>query len=101
MSSSPTVWHNSLAKTKSNLHQILQRETKLFYAHPPFENLYQESLCILYFFFHSPTRLGHADGNRDRRAYIYACGGEFCEVFIFAKLVCQIVGGQFLLFYQN
>jgi hypothetical protein len=27
------------------------------------------------------------DGNRDRRAYIYTWGGEFCEVFMFAKLV--------------
>jgi hypothetical protein len=28
-------------------------------------------------------------------------GGEFCQVSIFAKLVCQTVGGQFFLFYQN
>jgi hypothetical protein len=28
-------------------------------------------------------------------------GGEFCQVSIFAKLVCQTVGGQFFLFCQN
>jgi hypothetical protein len=28
-------------------------------------------------------------------------GGEFCQVSIFAKFVCQTVGGQFFLFCQN
>jgi hypothetical protein len=36
------------------------------------------------------------------RARIYARGGgEFCQVSIFAKLVCQTVGGHFFLFCQN
>jgi hypothetical protein len=30
-----------------------------------------------------------------------AWGGEFCQVSIFAKLVCQTVGDQFFLFCQN
>jgi hypothetical protein len=30
--------------------------------------------------------------------YIYGPGGEFCQVSIFAKLICQTVGGQFFLF---
>jgi hypothetical protein len=34
------------------------------------------------------------------RTRIYA-RGEFCQVSIFAKLVCQTVGGQFFLFCQN
>jgi hypothetical protein len=29
------------------------------------------------------------------RAHICAWGGEFCQVSIFAKLVCQTVGGYF------
>jgi hypothetical protein len=45
--------------------------------------------------------MGNNDGNRDPRAHIYAWGGEFCQVSIFAKLVCQTVGGQFFLFCQN
>jgi hypothetical protein len=28
-------------------------------------------------------------------------GGEFCQVSIFAKLVCQTIGGQFFFFCQN
>jgi hypothetical protein len=35
------------------------------------------------------------------RAHICAWGGEICQVSIFAKLVCQTVGGQFFLFCQN
>jgi hypothetical protein len=36
------------------------------------------------------------------RARIYARGEvSFCQVSIFAKLVCQTVGGQFFLFCQN
>jgi hypothetical protein len=29
------------------------------------------------------------------RAHIYVWGAEFCQVSIFAKLVCQTVGGHF------
>ena len=32
-----------------------ERETKLYYALPPLENLNQESFCVIYFFFHPPT----------------------------------------------
>jgi hypothetical protein len=28
-------------------------------------------------------------------------GGEICQLSIFAKLVCETVGGQFFLFCQN
>jgi hypothetical protein len=35
------------------------------------------------------------------RTHIYARGGEFCQVSIFAKLVCQTVGGYFFLFCRN
>ena len=41
------------------------------------------------------------DGKRSRRAYIYACGGEICQVAIFAKFVCQTVGVLFFLFSQK
>jgi hypothetical protein len=56
----------------------------------------------LFFIFFSPSHLeGNNDGNHDPGAHICAWGGEFCQVSIFAKLVCQIVGGQFSLFCQN
>jgi hypothetical protein len=64
------------------------------------QNLYQESFSILYFFFTLPPR-GKHDGNHDPRAHICAWGGEFYQVSIFTKLVCQTVGGQFFLFCQN
>jgi hypothetical protein len=56
----------------------------------------------LFFISFSPSHLqGNTDGNHDPRAHIYSWRGEFCQVSIFAKLVCQTVGGQFLLFCQN
>jgi hypothetical protein len=30
----------------------------------------------------------NAHANPDRRTYIYAWRGEFCQVYVFAKLVC-------------
>jgi hypothetical protein len=51
-SSSPTVWHNSLVKSKSNLHE---RNKFFVCALPPLENLHQESFSILYFFSHPHT----------------------------------------------
>jgi hypothetical protein len=32
------------------------------------------------------------------RARIYVLAGAFCQVSIFAKLICQIVGGHFSYF---
>jgi hypothetical protein len=50
----------------------------------------------------SPSHLeGNNDGNHDPRAHIYAWGGDFCQLSIFAKLVCQTVGDRFFLFCQN
>jgi hypothetical protein len=53
------------------------------------KNLHQESFSILYFFFTLPP-IGKQ-----------RWGGEFCQVSIFAKLVCQTVGGHFFSFCQN
>jgi hypothetical protein len=64
------------------------------------KNLHHEFFSILYFFFTLHLE-GNNDGNHDPRAHICAWGGEFCQVSIFAKLVCQTVGGQFFLFCQN
>jgi hypothetical protein len=79
-----------------DLHYIRNPERNKI-MHVPFhllKNLYQESFSILYFF--SPSHIeGNNDGNHDPR------GGEFCQVSIFAKLVCQTVGGKFFLFCQN
>jgi hypothetical protein len=56
----------------------------------------------LFFISFSPSHLeGNNDGNHDLRAHICTWGGEFCQVSIFSKLVCQTVGGQFFLFCQN
>jgi hypothetical protein len=41
-----------------------------------------------------PPTYGNADGNHDLRAG----GGEFCQLSIFAKLVCQTIGGHFSCF---
>jgi hypothetical protein len=54
-SSSPTIWHNSLAKPRSNLIQDSWKKQNYVYAFPPLGNLHQESFSILYFFFHPPT----------------------------------------------
>jgi hypothetical protein len=69
------------------------RETKLL-LHFHLLKTYRESFSILYLFFHPPN---HANTNTDRRAYISA-GGEFCQVFIFAKLGYQTVEDQFSCF---
>jgi hypothetical protein len=56
----------------------------------------------LFFISFSPSHLdGNANGNHDPRVHICAWGGEFCQVSIFAKLVCQTVGRQFFSFCQN
>jgi hypothetical protein len=61
------------------------------------KNLHQES--FLFFISFSPSHLeGNNDGNHDPRSHICAWGGEFCQISIFAKLICQTVGGQFFLF---
>jgi hypothetical protein len=52
-SSSPIVWHNSLAKPRSNLHQESWEKQNFVYTLPPLENLHQKSFSILYFF-HPP-----------------------------------------------
>jgi hypothetical protein len=50
---------------------------------------------LLYSLFFLPSHLeGNADGNTIR-AHICAWGGEFCQVSIFDKLVCQTIGGNF------
>jgi hypothetical protein len=71
----------------------LERETKLFYALPPLENLHEESFSIFISFFTLPpgfARGRNVDANPDRCAYISAWGCEFCQVSIFAKLFCQV-----------
>jgi hypothetical protein len=52
-------------------------------------------------FFTLPPRGKHRWQPRSARAHICAWGGEFCQVSIFAKLVCQTVGAQFFSFCQN
>jgi hypothetical protein len=96
-SSSRTVWHNSLAKSRSNLHQESWEKQNYVCVLPPLENIHQESFSILYFFSPSHHLQGNDDDNHDLRAYM--CAGTWvCQVSIFAKLVCQTVGGQFFLF---
>jgi hypothetical protein len=63
--------------------------------------LYQDSFSIIYLFIHTPTWLGHADANPNQRVYISTWGVEFCQVSIFAKLVCQAIANQFFMFCQN
>jgi hypothetical protein len=86
-SSSPTVWHNSLAKSKSNLHQELWEKQNYICALPPLENFI--SWILLYFLFHfSPSHLqGNDNVNHDPRARTYIREGrwvlpsfDFCQV---------------------
>jgi hypothetical protein len=76
------------------------KETKFRLCPSTSYNLHQESFSTLSFF--SPSHLeGNVDDNHDPRAHICVWGGEFCQVSIFANLICQIVGGHFFSFCQN
>jgi hypothetical protein len=98
--SSPTVWHYSLDKSRSNLHQESWEKQNYVCALPSWKTYIRNP--SLFFISFSPSHLeGNNDGNHDPRTHICAWGGEFCQVSIFAKLVCQTVGGQFFLFCQN
>jgi hypothetical protein len=69
----------------------------------PFHLLKTYIRNLLYsLFLFSPSHLQvNIDGNHDPSVHICAWGGEFCQVSIFAKLVCQTVVDQFFLFCQN
>jgi hypothetical protein len=58
---------------------------------------YIRNPSLFFISFFTPHLEGNGDGNHDPRAHIYAQGGGFCQVSIFAKLICQTVGGQFFL----
>jgi hypothetical protein len=58
---------------------------------------YIRNPSLFFIFFHPPTYRDTPMATTIR-AHIYARGGEFCQVSIFAKLVCQTVGGQLFLF---
>jgi hypothetical protein len=51
----------------------------------------------MYLFIHPPT-YREMPMATTIRARIYVWGGEFCQVSIFAKLICQTVGGHFSYF---
>jgi hypothetical protein len=53
--SSPTVWHNSLAKSRSNLHQESWEKQNYVCALPPLEKLASGILLYYLFLFHPPT----------------------------------------------
>jgi hypothetical protein len=55
------------------------------------KNLHKKSFSILYFFFH-PTAYREIPIATTIRACIYARAEVSCQVSIFAKLVCQLVG---------
>jgi hypothetical protein len=97
-SSSPTIWYNSLAKFKSKLHSGILKEIKLCVCPSAFWKLTSGILFYSFFLF-SPSHLqGNDDGNHDPHAHICARGGEFCQVSIFAKFVCQTVTCYFSCF---
>jgi hypothetical protein len=99
-SSSPIVWHNSLVKSRSNLHQESWEKQNYVCALPPPENLHQESFSILYLFFHPPTYRERRWQPRSVRAYMHA-GRWVLPSFYFCQVGLPIVGGQFFLFCQN
>jgi hypothetical protein len=68
----------------------------------PFHLLKLTSGILLYSLFFSPSHLeGNTDGNHGPCAHICTRRGEFCQVFIFVKLICQTVGAQLFLFLPN
>jgi hypothetical protein len=65
----------------------------------PIHLLKTPGIFLYSLFLFSPSHLqGNTNGNHDLRAHIYARRGEFCQVSIFAKLVCQPIGVQFFCF---
>jgi hypothetical protein len=81
-SSSAIIWHNSLVKSRSNLHQDSWEKQKFVCALPPLENLHQESFSILYFFFHPPT-YRETPMATTIRAHIYTRGEVSFAKFVF------------------
>jgi hypothetical protein len=71
-----------------------ERNKKLF---RPFHLLetYIRNLSLFFISFFTLPPRGKRRWQHDTRAHICAWGGEFCQVSIFAKLVCQTVGEQF------
>jgi hypothetical protein len=90
MSSSPTTWHNSLAKLRSNLHQeSWKKQNYIYVLFFTSWKLILGILLYLHFFFTLPPGGKHRWQPLSARAYIYARRGECWQVSIFPKLVCQ------------
>jgi hypothetical protein len=68
--SSPTVWHNSLAKSRSNLHQESWEKQNYACALPPIEKLTSGILLYSLFLFHPPTYRKQRWQPRSARAYM-------------------------------
>jgi hypothetical protein len=98
--SASTVWYNSLAKPRSNLHQESREKQNYVYALPPIKNLHQEPFFIIYFFSHSPTCL-ETTMPTVRHAYIYAMEASFFQVAKNRRVFCQTVGGVFLMIFPK
>jgi hypothetical protein len=78
-SSSPTVWHNSIASG-------IMRQTK-FCLCPSTSWKLTLGILLYCLFLFAPSHLqGNADGNHDPRAHIYVRRGEFCQVSIFFQV---------------
>jgi hypothetical protein len=98
-SSSPTVWHNSLAKSRSNLHQESWEKQNYVGVLPPLENLYQESFYILYFVFTLHPQ-GNDNGNHNPRAHICAWRHEevsFAKFLFLPSWFVKLLENNFLI----
>ena len=74
---SPTVWHNSLAKLRSNLHQEPWEKNKIIFM-PSTSWKLKSGTLLCYLFLFSPSHLTrNHDANRAPRAYLRAGGWFF------------------------
>jgi hypothetical protein len=81
-----TLWHNSFAKPRSNLHQEYERETKLCLYSPTSWKL---TLGILLYYY-LPLHLSkNHDANHTTRVYISAPEAIFSQVAKYCQVFCQ------------
>ena len=100
-SSSPIVWHHSLAKPRYYLHQKLEREIKLCLCPSISWKLTSGTLRQKQnYFYVLPSLLIRTDAPRIR-AHIYTRGGSFSELGINGNLGWGTVGESFFCFCQK
>jgi hypothetical protein len=95
-SSSPTIWHISLAKPRSNIKNPERNKIIFIPLHLLKTYIMNPSLFFISF---SPSHLqGNADGNHDPRAHICVWGSEFCQVLFLSSWFIKLLEANFSCF---